>query len=166
MNPAPPVMTRVLDCGTFGILQREPKLFCQRLDGGAGALPLSFSLEAQIADAAPPRRDHPADGAEIAAIGVLLIETPDHIGGDADERAQRGRAADAVLAPVPGGAEHERDLLEVVDEELSRLLVQVVRTTAAEHAAFREQLLQLLRQRRLRHSAAADAEQLDLVIQR
>ena len=75
-------------------------------------------------------------------------------------------AADAVLAAVPRAAEHERDLLEVVDEELLRLLVHVARSLAGEHAVRREQLLQLLRERRLRDAAAADAEQLDLVVER
>ena len=36
----------------------------------------------------------------------------------------------------------------------------------AEHAVGGEQLLQLLRERRLRDAAAADAEQLDLVVER
>src|SRR5919197_538470 len=138
MNPAPPVMRSVLDGGTFGILQGEPQLFRQRLDGGAGALPLPFGLEPQIADAPAPRRDHPADRPEIAAVGVLLIEPPDDVGRHPDERAQRRGTADAVLASVPGAAEDQRDLLEVVDEELLRLLVQIARAPAAEHAVFGE----------------------------
>src|SRR4029079_10067019 len=113
-----------------------------------------------------PRRDYAADGAEIGAIRVLLVETADHIRRDAAEGAQRRRAADAVLAPVPGAAEHQRNLLEVVDEELLRLFVHVGGSAAGEHARFGEQLLQLLRQRRLRDAAAADAEQLDLVVER
>src|SRR5213075_636117 len=132
----------------------------------AGALPGAFGLKAQIADAAAPRRDHAADGAEVRAVGMLLIETADNIGGDADERAQRRRRADAVLAAVPGAAEDERDLLEIVHEELLRFFVHVARPPAREHAIVAEQLLQFLRQRRLRDAAAADAEQLDLVVER
>src|SRR6266850_4222623 len=95
------------------VLQREPQLLRQRIDRRAGALPLPFGLEPEIADTAAPRRDDAADGAEIAAIRVLLIEAADDVGRDPDERAERRRAPDAVLAAVPRAAEHERDLLEV-----------------------------------------------------
>ena len=89
MNPAPPVMSRVdniwrLNGRALRIPQREPQLLRQRIDRRAGALPGAFGLEPQIADAAAPRRDHAADGAEIAAVGVLLIEPPDR------RRARRG----------------------------------------------------------------------------
>src|SRR5439155_21996194 len=127
---------------------------------------LPLGLEPQIADSAAPRRNHAADRAEIAAIGVLLIQAPDDVGRDANERSERRRAPDAVLAAVPRAAEDERDLLEVVDEELLRFLVHVPRAAAAEHALFDEQLLQLLRQRRLGDAPAADAEQLDFVVER
>ena len=66
------------------ILQREPQLLRQRIDGRAAALPGAFGLEPQVADAAAPRRDHAADGAEVGAIGVLLIEPADR------RRARRG----------------------------------------------------------------------------
>ena len=88
------------------------------------------------------------------AVGVLLIEPADDVGRDADEGAQRRRRSDAVLAAVPGAAEHQRDLLEVVDEELLRLLVRVARARRRPNASAREQLLQLLRERRLRDAAA------------
>src|SRR5439155_23871578 len=107
-------------------------------------------LEAQVADAAAPRRDDAADRAEVGAVRVLLVEAANHVGRDADEGAQRGGAADAVLAPVPRAAEDDRDLLEIVHEESLRLLVDVARSPAGEDAVFREQLLQLLRERRLR----------------
>ena len=97
---------------------------------------------------------------------MLLIEPADDVRRDADERAQRRGRADAVLAAVPRAAEDERDLLEVVDEELLRLLVRRRPTAGREHAVVGEQLLELLRQRRLRDAAAADAEQLDLVVER
>src|SRR5882672_5248726 len=150
MNPAPPVMRSVptaesnrrerrakislraqralrLNGSSFRIHQREPQLLCERIDGRAGPLPGAFGLEPQVADAAAPWRDDAADRPEVGAVGVLLIEPADDVGRDADERAQRRRRADAVLAPVPRAAEDERDLLEVVDEELLRLLVHVAR---------------------------------------
>src|SRR5262245_25244672 len=97
---------------------------------------------------------------------MLLVETADDVGRDANEGAQRRGAADAVLASVPRAAEDQRDLFEVVDEELLRFFVHVARTPAGEHAALGKQFLELLRQRRLRDAAAADAEQLDLVVER
>ena len=89
----------------------------------------------------------------------------DDVGRHADERAQRRGRPDAVLAAVPGAAEHQRDLLEVVDEELLRILVHVAAAARCKGVGG-EQLLQLLRERRLRDPAAADAEQLDLVVER
>src|SRR4051812_48686758 len=116
MKPAPPVISSVptsLDGGSFRIHQRQPQFLRQRIDGRAGALPRAFGLEPEIADAAAPRRDDAADGAEIRAVGVLLIEALDHLGSDADKGAQRRRRTDAVLAAVPRAAEDQRDLLEV-----------------------------------------------------
>src|SRR5262249_52456426 len=124
-----------------------------------------FGLEPEVADAAAPRRDDAADRPEIAAVRVLLVETADDVGRDANEGAQRRRAADRVLAAVPRAAEDERDLLEVIDEKLLRFLVHLA-PAAGEDAPFGKQLLQLLRERRLRHAAAADAEHLDLIVQR
>src|SRR5205823_9831676 len=121
--------------------------------------------ESQIADPAPPGRDDAADRAEIGALGVLLIEAAHDVGGHPDERAQGRRRLDAVLAAVPGAAEDERDLLEVVDEELLRLFVHIARAPSAEDLGA-EQLLQLLREGRLRDAAPADAEQLDFVVER
>ena len=46
-----------LDRRTFRIQQREPQLLRERIDGRAAALPRAFGLEAQVADAAAPRRD-------------------------------------------------------------------------------------------------------------
>ena len=76
-------------------------------------------------------------------------------GRHADERAQRRRRLDAVLPPVPRRAEHQRDLLEVVDEEPLRLVVEVLRLARAAERVGLEQPLQLLRERRLRHAALA-----------
>src|SRR5690349_4793470 len=171
MKPAPPVMRRLRnlltsDRGAFRILQREPQLLRERIDGRARPLPGAFGLEPQIADPPAPRCDHAPDRAEVRPVGVLLIEAPDDVRRDADEGAQRRRRADAVLAPVPRAAEDERDLLEVVHEELLRLLVHVAGSAAREDAALGEQLLQLLRERRLRDAATADAEHLDLVVER
>src|SRR5436190_3724425 len=155
-----------LDRRALRILQREPELLRERVDRRARALPRAFGLEAQVADAAAPRRDHAADGPEIRPVRVLLIENADDVGRDADERAQGRRRADAVLASIPRAAEHERDLLEVIDEEFLRLFVDVARAAAGEHAALGEELLQLLRERRLRDAAAADAQQLDFIVER
>src|SRR4051794_19701238 len=118
MKPAPPVMINAcnLDSCSLRILQGELQLLGERVDGGSATLPLPLGFETQIADAAAPRRQHPADGAEIAAVGVLLIETANHVRRDPDEGPQRRRRLDAVLAPVPGAAEHQRDLLEIIDE--------------------------------------------------
>src|SRR5580765_1076548 len=143
--------------GAFRVHQRQPQFLRERIDGGAAALPGTFGLEPQVADAAAPGGDDAADHTEVAAIGVLLIEPADHIGRDPDEGAERRGAANAVLAAVPGAAEDERNLLEVVDEELLRLFVHV-RRSAAEDAVGREQLLQFLRERCLRDAAASNAE--------
>src|SRR5919106_3682265 len=156
----------ISDRRALGILQRQAQFLRKRIDRRAGALPLSFGLEPQIADAAAPRRDDAADGTEVAPVGVLLVQTPDDIGRNANERAKSGRAPDAVLAPVPGAAEHQRNLLEVVDEELLGFLVHVSRPAPAEYALLGEQLLQFLRKRRLCDAATADAEQLDLIVER
>src|SRR3984893_8876946 len=95
MKPAPRVMRSVGMCTsdrcTLRILQREPQLLRQRIDRGPAALPRPFGLEPQVADAAAPRRDHAADGAEVGTVGVLLVETADDIRGDAHERAKRRR---------------------------------------------------------------------------
>src|SRR5689334_20149221 len=115
MKPAPPVTSSVrLDSRSLRILQRQPALLGQRIDRRAAALPRALGLEAEIADAAAPRRDDAADGAEVRAVGVLLVQPADDVGRDSDERAQRRRAANGVLAAVPGAAEHQRDLFEVI----------------------------------------------------
>ena len=101
----------------FGILKGQFQLLGELIDRRSGSLPRAVGLEAQIADAAAPRRDHAADRAEVGAVGVLLIEPADDVGRDADEGAQRRRRLDAVLAAVPRGAEDDRDLPEIVDEE-------------------------------------------------
>src|SRR6516225_8181654 len=122
MKPAPPVMRRVaipqLDSGSFRILKREPQLLGERIDRRAAALPGPFGLEPQVADAPAPRRDRAADRPEVGPIGVLLVQPADDVRSNANESAQRLSAANAVLPAVPGSAEDERDLLEVVDEEL------------------------------------------------
>src|ERR1051325_491504 len=127
MNPAPPVMRRVIadgpsdlgpytvavraerappvsDRGSFRVLQRQSQFLGERIDGSPGPLPCAVGLEAQVADAASPRRDDAADRAEVGPIHVLLVEPADHVGCDPDERAQRRRGPDAVLAAVPRAA--------------------------------------------------------------
>src|SRR5690606_10730318 len=130
------------------IFERELQFLGERLDRRAPALPLPFGLEPQVADAAAPGCDDAADGAKVGALGVLLIEATDDVGRHADERAQRGRRTDAVLAPVPRTVEDEGNLLEVVDEEFLGFLVRIGRPAAAEDVSGK-QLLQLLRERRL-----------------
>ena len=95
---------------------------------------------------------------------MLLIEPPDDVRCDPDEGAQRRRALDAVLPAAPGGGEDLRDLLQVVDEEPLRFLAERVPLAALAECFGSEQLLELLRQRRLRDAAAADAQQLDVAV--
>ena len=97
---------------------------------------------------------------------MLLIEAADDVGGDADKRAQRGRRLDRVLAPIPRALEHERNLFEIVHEELPGFLVKVVGSAHARKAVGREQLLQFLRERGLGDAPTPDAKQLDFVVQR
>src|SRR5262245_54699259 len=110
MKPAPPVMRRAFkarsDRRALGILKGQSELLGQRIDGRPAALPRAIGFEAQIADPSAPRRDHTANGAEIRAIRVLLIEPACDVAGNTDERPQGSRRFDAVLASVPGAAEH------------------------------------------------------------
>ena len=55
----------------FGILQRQPQLLGQRLHRRP-RFPGTLRFEPQVTDASTPRRNHPANGAEIRAIGMLL----------------------------------------------------------------------------------------------
>ena len=87
-------------------------------------------------------------------------------GRDPDERAQRRRRLDAVLAAVPGRAEHDRDLPEIVDEEPWPPRGTPRPCCPVPNASDGKQLLQLLRERRLGDAAVSDAEQLDLAVQR
>ena len=91
MKPAPPVMRSVLGQTrrALRILQRQPQFLGERLDGRAAALPRAFGLEPQVADAAAPRRDDAADRTEVATVGVFLIQPPNDVRRDADERAER-----------------------------------------------------------------------------
>src|ERR1700737_988358 len=128
--------------GAFRVLQREPELLGQRLHRRAAALPLPFGLESKIADAASPRRDHATDGAEVAALGVFLIQTAHHLWRNPDKRAQRGGALDAVFPSVPRAAKHLGNLLEVVHEELLHVVVKGIAVLGAKRVGGK-QLLQL-----------------------
>src|SRR5437667_3199622 len=150
---------RFLDPRAFRIFQRQLELTRQRLDGGTAALPRAFRLEPQIADAPAPRGEDAADGPVVAAIRVILIEPPDDIGRDADERAKRRRGLDAVFPAAPRRAKHHRDLLEVVDEEPLAFFAELRRFPRPAKRITGKQLLQLLRQRRLGDPSAADAKQ-------
>src|SRR5205085_11624167 len=79
----------------FRIFQRQLQFARERVDGRTGTLPGAVGLEPQIPDPPSPRRDDPADRPEIGPIRMLLIQPPDHIRGDANEGAQRGRRLDA-----------------------------------------------------------------------
>ncbi len=71
------------------------------------------------------------------------------------------------LRPFQAVSKTDDDLLEVVDEELLRLVAELGGLARpAERVLVGEQPLELLRQRRLRDAALAHAEQLDLVVER
>jgi hypothetical protein len=97
---------------------------------------------------------------------VLLIESPHHIRGDPDERTKRRRRLDAVLAAVPGRAEHHRHLLEVVHEEPFRIAKELRRLPWTAEGVAGKELLQLLCERRLSYAPVSHAEQFDLVVER
>jgi hypothetical protein len=80
--------------------------------------------------------------------------------------AQRGRRLDAVLPAVPCRAEHDRDLPEIVDEKLLRVLAELVALAARAERFAREQLLEFLRERRLRDAPVPDTKQLDFAVER
>src|SRR5690606_12686153 len=150
----------------FRILQGQAQLFRQRIGGRAGTLPRTVRFEPDVADAAAPRRDDAADGAEVRAVLPVLIQAADDVGRDADERAQRRRRADAVLAAVPRRREQVRDLLEVIHEEALRLFAERLALASGPERLAGQQLLELLRERGLRHTPAADAQQLDVAVER
>src|SRR4030095_15668158 len=58
----------------LGILQGEPQLLGQVVDRRPLSLPGAVGLEAQRTDTAAPRRNDPADGAVVGAIGVMLVD--------------------------------------------------------------------------------------------
>src|SRR5919197_5783129 len=145
-----PESCAALDLRPLRILERQPQFLCERIDRRSAPLPGPFRLEPQVADPPAPRRNDAADRAEVAAIGMLLIEPPDHIGRHADERPERGRALDAVFAAIPGRVEDLRDLLQIIDEELLGILPERVSFAPGTEGLGRKQLLQLLRERRLR----------------
>src|SRR5262245_14275889 len=76
------------DRRAFRVLKRETKFFGERVDCCASSFPGAVAFEAQIADSPAPRRNDAADGAEIRAICVVLIEPADHVGRYADECAE------------------------------------------------------------------------------
>src|SRR6476620_9280018 len=99
-----------LDPRAFRIFQRQLQLAGKRLDGCPRSLPGALALESQVTDPAPPGSNHPADGAEISPVRMLLIEPADDVGRHADKCPQGRRRLDAVLAPVPGRPEDHGDL--------------------------------------------------------
>src|SRR5436190_1807807 len=151
---------------SFRVLECQPEFLGQRLAGRLRVLPRPLRLEARIPDATAPRSDDAADGAEVGAVRMLLVQPANDVGGDTDEGAQRRCALDAVLAAVPGGPEYLRDLLEIVHVELPRLFAELVSLAPRPERLAREQPLQFLRERRLGHAPAADSQQLDIPKQR
>src|SRR6478672_159751 len=113
-----------LNCRSLRILQRQAQLLRQRVNRGSVALPGALGLEAQVTDAPAPRGNDAANSPEVRPIRVFLIESTDDIGSDANEGSQGGCGLDAVFAPVPGGTEHLRRLLQVIDEESLGLLAE------------------------------------------
>src|SRR4029453_9031941 len=96
------ILWPALNACPFRIFERQFEFACQGIDCRPRALPHALALEPHVAYATAPRRHDAADCPVVAAIGVLLVETPDDIGSDANECAPRSRRLDAVLAPVPG----------------------------------------------------------------
>src|SRR5215204_4679354 len=82
-----PVHAVALHSGAFRILQSQLQLPSERIHRRTGALPRALRFETQIANASAPRSDGPADGAEVAAISVFLIQPSHHIRSNPDERA-------------------------------------------------------------------------------
>jgi hypothetical protein len=72
----------------FGVLQGEPEFLDQLVNGRTRPLPGAVGLEAQVADAATPRSDDAADGPEVCAIGVLLVQVLDDIRRNPDKGAK------------------------------------------------------------------------------
>src|SRR6185436_2478424 len=66
----------------------------------------------------------------------------------------------------PRTAEDQRDLFEVVHEKLFRVLMRVGRSPRRREDFRSEHFLQFLRERRLGHTSPANAQQLDLVVER
>jgi hypothetical protein len=75
----------------FRVLQRQLQLLRKAFDGRPLPLPGAVGFEAKRADPAAPWRNHPANGAIVRAIGVLLIDPLNDIGSNPNERAQRRR---------------------------------------------------------------------------
>src|SRR5262245_22964906 len=88
-------------------VQPLAKLPRENLDGAAGAagqllLPDRLRLEAPVADRLAPRAQR---GVELSGGPDVAAAAPDHrddVRHDPDERAQRGRRADRILAPGEG----------------------------------------------------------------
>src|SRR5207302_745538 len=113
----------------------------------------ALGLEAAVADELRPRRNHPADGVRVEHLAAGLADGVQHVGHDAQEGAERRAGLDAVLATRPGPRKDARDLLEVVQEETLRRIAEAIGLPAAERVERREDALQLLGERRLRHPA-------------
>src|SRR6185369_4627779 len=128
--------------------------------------PLPLGLEARVANRLAPRRDDLADGGGVRRVAPVRLDRGEHVGNDAQERAERHAGLDAVLPALPRGLETALDLLEVVQEEPFRAVEKAIRLAAAERLHRGEDVAQLLRERRLRDLPVPDAEELDLAMER
>ena len=68
-------------------------------DRRSSALPGAVGLEPQVANAPAPWRNHAADGPEVGAFRMLLIEPAHDVGRDTNERPQRRRDRMLYLRP-------------------------------------------------------------------
>src|SRR6185503_7571353 len=128
--------------------------------------PHPLRLETFVADELAPGLELPRDRVRVERIAPRLTDRADHVRYHTEKRAQRHRRLDAVLPSRPGAREHARDLAEVVEEEAARRVAELRRLAPPERVERREDALQLLGQRRRGHAPAADAEQLDLALER
>src|SRR5262249_25981544 len=117
-----------------------------RAAGSSGLLlsPFALGLEAAVPDEGGPGLDRATDRVGVEGIVVTGPDRLQHVGDDAQERAQGHGGLDAVLPAHPGAREDARDLLEVVEEEPLRRLAEAVRLPAAEGVEVGEDPLQLL----------------------
>src|SRR5437867_2060081 len=87
-------------------------------------LPLTFGLEAPIAQPLAPRLDGFADAIEIERLALELLGTRHHVRRGADDRAQRGARLDRVLAPCPCRGAGGRECVSLIQVIADGVLAQ------------------------------------------